>query len=123
MNVFFDISSGEILKTISGTLTWQQKQVYLDETSGILVIADDTNTQYKKVNMNNDEFTLITDEGLVRKARNKLLFETKSIISFFNKFGSIDEILNLSILLVKSNSLISSRNVVSCFLLPNSPFP
>lgn len=76
MNVFFDISSGEILKTISGTLTWQQKQVYLDGTSSILIVADDTDTQYKKVNINNDEFTLITDEGLVRKARNKLLLET-----------------------------------------------
>ena len=76
MNIFYSISSGEILKTVSGSLTWEEKQAYLDGTNNILIVADDTDTQYKKVNINDDEFTLITDEGLVRKARNKLLLET-----------------------------------------------
>ena len=40
-----------------------------------------------------------------------LEFATKSILSFFKRFGSIEEIRSLSIPLTSSNSLINSKNV------------
>ena len=76
MNIIFDISTGEILKIVSETLTWDEKQVYLDGTNSILVVPDDTDTQGKKVNIDDDGNSLTVDEKFIRKIRNTLLKET-----------------------------------------------
>jgi hypothetical protein len=91
------------------------QHLYRHEALPLILFTRSVCTSLWYLRFINFKISLLPDCNGIWKCGKSSTLETNSIVSFFNKLGSIDEIRNLSIPSTSSKAWTNSRKVCSCF--------